>query len=189
MMRALVTFAALIAGTASSAWAASPTTAAQPLTVLGDVPVRCRMGQPQALDSASNTTFTQNGASSVIDFTNFVDSNTGRLNASHAEIAFPIICTGAQVLTITTQNGGLANTSVAAGANGFATRADYTLAASWASTSRSLQTDGTAASLDLSQTTPQSGQLVLNFTLVPGGQPLEAGSYDDAIVVQLNTAQ
>jgi hypothetical protein len=189
MMRALVTFAVLIVGIASPASASSSTTSVQPLTVLGDVPVRCRMGQPQALDGGSNTTFTQNGASSEIDFTDFVDSNTGRLNESHAQIAFPIICTGAQVLTITTQNGGLANTSVAGGTNGFAARADYTLDASWASASRSLQTDGTTASLDLSQTTPQSGQLVLNFTLVPGSQPLEAGSYDDAIVVQLNTAQ
>jgi hypothetical protein len=188
MIRALVIFA-LAAGIAAPAFAASFTATAQPLTVLGDVPVRCRMAQPQAADGGINTTFTQNGTSSEIDFTNFVDPNTGKLNASHAQIAFPITCTGAQTLTVSTQNGGLTNASVAGSVNGFAARADYTLDASWASTSRSLQTDGTAASLDISQTTPQSGQLVLNFTLVPGDQPLEAGSYGDAIVVQLNTAQ
>jgi hypothetical protein len=187
-MRALVIFA-LIATIAVPASAAPLTPAAQPLTVLGDVPVRCRMAQPQALDNGSNTSFVQNGAGSEIDFNDFVDPNTGKLNASHAQIAFPIICTGAQTLTVTTQNGGLTNTSVASAVNGFAARADYTLEASWANATRSLQTGGTAASLDLSQTTPQSGQLVLSFTLIPGDRPLEAGSYDDAIVVQVNTAQ
>jgi hypothetical protein len=188
MMRALVIFA-LAAGIVTPGFAASFTTTAQPLTVLGDVPVRCRMAQPLAADGGSNTTFTQNGVSSEIDFTNFVDPSTGKLNASHAQIAFPITCTGAQRLTIITQNGGLTNANVAGAANGFAVRADYTLEANWASTTQSLQTDGAAASLDISQNTPQSGQLVLNVTLVPGDQPLEAGSYDDAIVVQLNTAE
>jgi hypothetical protein len=188
MNRALVIFA-LTVGIAVPAFAASLTAAAQPLSVLGDVPVRCRMAQPLAADGGTNTTFTQNGASNEIDFNNFVDPNTGKLNASHARIAFPITCTGAQTLTITTQNGGLTNASVAGGAPGFAARADYTLDASWASTTRSLQTNGAAASLDISQTTPQSGKLVLNFTFVPNNQPLEAGSYGDAIVVQVNTAQ
>src|SRR5690242_5422553 len=126
MKRALV-ISGLAALIASPAFAASFTATAQPLTVLGDVPVRCRMSPPQASDGGSNTTFSQNGASGEIDFTNFVDANTGKLNASGARIAFPITCTGAQTLTVTTQNGGLTNTNVAGGSNGFAARADYTL--------------------------------------------------------------
>jgi len=187
MMRTFGTFV-FAAAMASPALAAT-VTQAQPLTVLGDVPVRCKMSPPQASDGGSNTSFSQNGAGGEIDFTNFVDPVTGKLAASSAQIAFPIICTGAQTLTVTTQNGGLTNTNVTSPSGGFAARADYTLSASWASTVQSLQTVGSSASLDLSQSAPQSGQLVLNFTLAPGNQPLEAGSYDDAIVVQLNTAQ
>jgi hypothetical protein len=186
MMRAPVTFV-LAALMGSPAWGASAT--AQPTTVLGDVPVRCKMSPPLASDGGANTTFSQNGAGGEIDFTKFADANTGKLTVSSAQVAFPITCTGAQTLTVTTQNGGLTNANVAGPAGGFAARADYTLNASWASITKSLQTGGAAASLDLSQTAPQSGQLVLNFTLVPGAQPLEAGSYDDAIVEQLNTAQ
>jgi hypothetical protein len=188
MMRATGIFA-LAALMATPALAASFTETSQPLTVLGDVPVRCKMSPPLVSDGGANTTFSQNGAGGEIDFTNFVDPNTGKLTVSSAQVAFPIVCTGAQTLTVTTQNGGLTNANVPGPAGGFAARADYTLNASWASATKSLQTGGAAASLDLSQTAPEKSQLVLNFTLVPGERPLEVGSYDDVIVVQLNTAQ
>jgi hypothetical protein len=188
MIRVLFMFALLAAAT-TPVFGAPFTQTAQPLTVLGDVPVRCKMLPPQTSGNGLNINFSQNSAGGEIAFTDFVDPDTGKMKAASARLLFPITCTGAQTLTVTTQNGGLTNTNVSGTTAGFAARGDYTLDASWANTTRSLRTAGSPASLDLSQSAPESGELVLNFTLAAGSEPLEAGSYEDAIVVQLNTAQ
>ena len=160
----------------------------QPITVQGEVPVRCKMAAPLAGGTGANTTFAANSNGGEINLTNLVDSNTARTVAAQGTVQFPIICTGAHTLTITSQRGGLTNQNSATAAGGFAVHADYTLNASWAGTTRTLVTSGSRSALDLSQTDAASGNLTIDVTLAGGLGPLQAGTYSDEIVVQLNAA-
>jgi hypothetical protein len=188
MMRRAIALLLAAFAVATSAVAAPDQNPSQPLTVKGDVPVRCKMSPPVSGGSGTNTTFAQNSSGGEIDLTALVDANTAKTLAAQETIQFPIICTGAHTLTVTTQHGGLVNQNVAAPAGGFAVHADYTLNATWAGTTRSLTTSGAQAALDLSQSDAAGGELTIGFSLLGGVGPLQAGTYSDEIVVQLNAA-
>jgi hypothetical protein len=188
----------LLAGLAAAvlAPAAIPCTAmaqvdpgfSQSVVMDGDVPTRCRMSTPQAVGAATNATFTPNTNGGRLDLTQMVDAAEAKTIATHGVLEFPIICTGAHSLTVTSTHGGLVNASATGQAGGFATRADYTLSATWAGTTQQVQTGGSSTALDLSQQGPAAGALSLDFNLPGGSGPLQAGAYSDEIVVQLNAA-
>ncbi|MGA9794558.1 MAG: hypothetical protein WBQ17_03380 [Rhizomicrobium sp.] len=183
MKRAAAGLGILMALAATPALCAAPS---QMLTVQSSVATRCKMLPPQVTGAGTN--FTSAGAGGRLDLTNFVNSSD-KTQAVNAQLEFSIVCTGAHSLTVGTQSGGLNDQTAGTPGSGFVTHADYGLSASWDNTTKSLTTNGTAASVDLSQTGPASGNLVIDLNLAAGIGPLQAGDYTDAIIVQLNTAQ
>jgi hypothetical protein len=158
---------------------------AQSLPVDGAVPTRCKLSQPTAI-AVSNSTFNSGDAGGTLVLGTIVGQDALTTGAG-ATFRFAITCTGAHALVITS-NGGLINQATTAAATGFSTRADYSLSASWGTTSRSLTTDGNRASLDLSQAAARTGNLDIVFNLPLGRGPMTAGSYTDQVFIQL-TAQ
>jgi len=174
--------ACLLAGLCGPALAA--TVAAQPLQVNGDVPVRCKLSPPAAGTSV-NTSFAPNSNGGDLTLTGLVDPDTALTRATESVIQIPIICSGAYSLTITSQ-GGLSNQNASAPSGGFATHVNYLLSANWAGATQSVETAGSAVTLDLSQSGSQAGNLSIDFSLPAGRGPLVAGTYTDEITIQLN---
>lgn len=171
---------------AAPQWAgAAETSPSQSFMVQGLVPTRCKISAPLA-STGSNASLGVSTNGSELDLTALVDATSAKTLASQITIQFPIVCSGAQSLTISTQQGGLNNQEAAGASGGFQTHANYVLNVSWGGLSQSLTTSGSAATLDLSQSDPASGNLTINFNLPSGQGPLQAGTYADAIVVQLN---
>jgi hypothetical protein len=190
MMRSLTLLTVLAASAAAfgaHAQAVVPGPA-QSVVMQGDVPTRCKMSPPQLIGSATNATFTPNQSGGQFDVTNMVDTLASKTLATHGVLELPIVCTGAHSLTVSSIHGGLINANATGQAGGFATRADYALSATWAGITKQVQTTGASTTLDLSSGAPSSGSLSIGFDLPGGAGPLQAGAYNDEIVVQLNAA-
>lgn len=157
----------------------------QPLQVRGDVPVRCRVLQPSS-DGGLNTTFAADANGGTLTLTSLVDANSARTLTLRAAIAFPISCIGAHTLTVTSQGGGLSNGGAAGPSDGFASHVNYAMTANWAGTTQSVVTQGSAVTLDLSQSGPQGGTLNITFDIAAGQGPLINGTYTDQLVIQVN---
>jgi opacity protein-like surface antigen len=177
-----IVVAALLAAVLAPA-AAAPV-AAQPIQVIGGVPVRCKISPPAA-GASDNASFAPGSNGGELQLTRFVDPGTALTHASEGTILFSITCTGAYALTVTSQ-GGLSNQNAGSPSGGFATHVNYTLSAIWAGATKSVETSGSAVTLDLSQSGDQSGDLSIGISLPAGKGPLTAGTYTDEIVIQLN---
>jgi hypothetical protein len=153
------------------------------LQVDGTIPTRCSMSRPTAADT-NNSAFSVQDAGGALMLTSPIDQGA-LTNSATASFRFAITCTGAHDLIIAS-NGGLVNQTTPLSANGFLTRADYTLVASWGATTQSLTTDGSRATLDLSQTVARAGTLSVVFSLPSGRGPMTAGTYTDQIYIQLS---
>lgn len=160
------------------------TTVTQPLQVHASVPERCRVSPPTGTTSP-NATFTPGANGGALRLTGLVDPVTALTRATQGTILFPVVCTGTYSLTVTSQ-GGLVNETTTTASNGFATRLNYVLSASWGSAAQSVETSGTPVSLDLSAGGAQLGNLTIGFNVPAGRGPLVAGTYTDEIIIQLN---
>lgn len=163
--------------------AAGADNASQPLQMTGSVPVRCRLSPPSA-GVTVNTSFTPDANGGNLVLTALVDMNTSTTLSAEGSILVPILCSGTHALTVTS-HGGLNNQNATA-SGGFLTHVDYELTATWGATTQTVQTAGSAVTLDLSQNGPQSGDLTIAVSLPAGRGPLVAGTYTDEIIIELN---
>src|SRR5581483_8980158 len=118
---------------------------------------------PPIAGTGSNTSFSQNSNGGELDLTALVDTTSAKTQAASGTIQFPIVCTGAHALTVSTRHGGLGNQNASGNSGGFTTHADYSLSATWAGTTKTFTTAGAPITLDLSQSNAASGNLSLDF--------------------------
>jgi hypothetical protein len=187
MMRALLpaiaALTAVLAAGAAAAQSQTQTDVFDRVTIDGNAPSVCQMNAPQG--SGSNVQFSVNSSNSgQVDFQALANPNTAVAQASSVSVSFPVTCTGAHSLTISSTNGGLTNPSP--GAQGFATRVDYALSAAWNGDTRQFTTVGTPTSLNLTESDGATGNLTVGITVPGGGLPLVSGAYTDQVTVQFS---
>jgi hypothetical protein len=183
MIRALF-LALLLASAAGVAAAQTQQSAQQRVDLVGTAPSVCKMEAPHS-DGGGSVKFTVSSNDAVeLTFQTLANPATAVAQAAQVSVSFPVICTGAHSLTVSSTNGGLTNPALPAA--GFATRVDYALTARWAADQMQFQTVGSPTSLNLTESDGVAGDLTVAIAIAKGALPLVSGPYTDQVVVQFS---
>ena len=169
---------------ASIAAAQTQNTAQQRVDLAGTAPSVCKMDAPHSGGGGNVQFSVSSNNAAELDFRALANPTTALAQAAQVSVSFPVICTGAHSLTVSSTNGGLTNPSPPAA--GFATRVDYALTAQWAADQKQFQTVGSPTSLNLSESDGVAGDLTVAIAIANGALPLVSGSYTDQVVVQFS---
>ena len=160
--------------------------ASQRLELLGDAPVGCIANGARATGQL-NATYQDNGPSGgVVVFPELVDSTTALARASAIELAVPVICNASHTVTVRSYNGGLLRQGAQGtgrSSGGFSEFQAYQVGLQWQGQIVQLGGQGGSASIAWAQ--PAKGDLTVSITIPQGTAPLVAGTYTDAVVVEI----
>jgi spore coat protein U-like protein len=184
-MRALPFFLAVSALTAVPAQAQELNRGTQWLELAGSADPACVAGSGRAVrqDNASYQDGGPSGGTVVI--TEMVDPTTAASRGSAIELALPLTCNTSHTITVRSYNGGLLRDGASAAnqAGGFSEFQGYGVTMAWQS--QSLQIGGATGTATLAYAQPAKGDLVVDIAVPRGTQPLVAGTYRDAVVVEI----
>lgn len=186
-MRAVTLFA--LAVLAVPAQAQELSRGSQQLQFAADAPVACVVGTARA-SGQRNASFADNGArGGQITFPNLVNDQTATARASGIDLAVGVICNASHRITVRSSNGGLLRQGAQGaglGRGGFAQFQAYNVGLEWQG--QSVAIGGQAGNASVSQAGPGMGDLHINVAVPAGTTPLVAGTYTDAIVVEVKPA-
>lgn len=186
-MRAFIpsTLAASLALVASGAQAQEISRATQRLEVQGDAPAGCVANSARA-GKQIGTIYQDNGPTGgVVTIPQLVDESTATARASSIELAVPVVCNTAHLITVRSYNGVLVREG-AGGANstgGFSESQAYNVGLQWQDLTT--QIGGTNSNGAIAYGQPAKGDLIIDIAVPRGTQPLVAGTYTDAVVVEI----
>ena len=181
----LVAAAALCAPALASAQLVDPIPGR--LEIVGLAPSACIIRTPTA-GSGVNATFETTGpASGQIRITEFVDPANAQPRGASMDLAVPVICNGPHRVVLRSGNGGLRRSGAPVTAGQFREFLPYQVSSVWGDQSLGFASDQ-AGPLAIDASTARAGQLSLSINVAQGGQPLVAGTYEDAIVLELQAA-
>lgn len=187
-MRAHIAFAAALLAVPAAATAQESPQARGELKVSGIAPSACLV-QGAARGTGSNAALgTATGRQADIRILQLVDPQTSLARATSMNLSLPIVCNVGHRIILRAQNGGLARSNRAGGAQatpGFRETVPYALTASWAGVS---MRSGSEASVNLAAPDAAAGDLTIDIDIPGGGAPLIAGAYSDLLVVELRVA-
>jgi hypothetical protein len=156
------------------------------LEIAGTAPEACIIATPTQ-ETINNATLVANTATAQVTVTQLVDPNTAIPQAAVVNMAFPVVCNTAHSLTITARSGGLVlQASAPPPGPGFRNHLDYQVSADWAGQQTSQLSSG--APVQITSNNAASGQLFVTISIPAGGVPLEAGTYSDSLIVNLQPA-
>lgn len=174
---------------ATSAQAQVANSASQRLEMQGDAPVGCVANAARA-SNLRNATYQDNGPTGgVVMFPNLVDETTAATRESSIELAVPVVCNTSHLITVRSYNGGLVRLGANAarsGSGGFSEVQTYGVALQWQQ--QTVQLGGQAATAAISYNQPAKGDLIVDIAVPRGTNPLVAGTYTDAVVVEIRPA-
>lgn len=181
----LLSAALALAFSATGAMAQDTTHATQRLEFHGDAPAGCVANSARA-SKQNGTIYQDNGPTGgVVTFPNLVDQSTAAARASSIQLAVPVVCNTSHVITVRSYNGALVRQG-AGGANsagGFSESQTYGVALQWQNLTTTLGGGTTNAAIAYGQ--PAKGDLTIDIAVPRGTQPLVAGTYTDAVVVEI----
>ena len=161
----------------------------QRIELQGDAPAGCIANAARA-SNQRNATYQDNGPTGgVVVFPNLVDETTAATRESSIELAVPVVCNTSHQITVRSYNGGLVRQGANAarsGSGGFSEVQTYAVGLQWQQQTVTL--GGQTASAAISYNQPAKGDLVVNIAVPRGTQPLVAGTYTDAVVVEIRPA-
>ena len=163
--------------------------ASQRIEMRGDAPVGCIANAARA-SNQRNATYQDNGPTGgVVVFPNLVDETTAATRESSIELAVPVICNTSHQITVRSYNGGLVRLGANAarsGSGGFSEMQTYDVALQWQQ--QTVKLDGQSASAAIAYSQPAKGDLIVDIAVPRGTNPLVAGTYTDAVVVEIRPA-
>lgn len=192
-MRAItaLSFAAALAlaGGASAAAAQELDRTSRPIVLHGDAPAGCVANSARA-SNLINTVYQDNGPTGgVVVFPVLVDTSTATTRASSIELALPVVCNTSHRITVRSYNGALVRLGANAarsGSGGFSETQSYDVAFQWQQ--QTVQLGAQTASAAISYNQPAKGDIIVDIAVPRGSQPLVAGTYTDAVVVEIRPA-
>jgi hypothetical protein len=192
-MRAPVT--TIFAATLSLAFGATGASAqaldhaTQRLEIHGDAPAGCVANSARASKQVG-ATYQDNGPTGgVVVFPNLVDETTATSRESSIELALPVVCNTSHRITVRSYNGGLVRLGANAarsGSGGFSEMQTYDVALQWQQQTVQLGTQNASAAISFDQ--PAKGDIIVDIAVPRGTNPLVAGTYTDAVVVEIRPA-
>lgn len=181
----LISAALALAFSASGAMAQDVTHATQRLELHGDAPAGCVANSARA-SKLVGTVYQDNGPTGgVVTFPNLVDESTAAARASSIELALPVVCNTSHLITVRSYNGALVRQG-AGGANsagGFSESQAYNVDLQWQNLTAQL--GGASSNAAIAYGQPAKGDLIVDIAVPRGTQPLVAGTYTDAVVVEI----
>ncbi len=181
----LLSAAVALAFSATGAMAQDTTHATQRLELHGDAPAGCVANSARA-SKQIGTTYQDNGPTGgVVTFPLLVDESTATARASSIELAVPVVCNTSHVITVRSYNGAFIRVG-AGGANstgGFSESLGYDVGLQWQDLTAQLTPSSTNAAIAYGQ--PAKGDLIVDIAVPRGTRPLVAGTYTDAVVVEI----
>jgi spore coat protein U-like protein len=174
----------LFLSAAGVAAAQTQDTSQQRVLLAGNAPSVCKMDAPTSGGGGTVQFSVSSSNAAELNFQALANPTTAVAQAAQVTVSFPVICTGAHSLTVSSTNGGLTNPALPA--TGFATRVDYALTAQWAADQRRFQTVGSPTSLNLTESDGVAGNLTVAIAIANGVLPLVSGAYTDQVVVQFS---
>jgi len=181
----LISAALALAFSASGAKAQDVTHAMQRLELHGDAPAGCVANSARA-SKLVGTVYQDNGPTGgVVTFPNLVDESTAAARASSIELALPVVCNTSHLITVRSYNGALVRQG-AGGANsagGFSESQAYNVDLQWQNLTAQL--GGASSNAAIAYGQPAKGDLIVDIAVPRGTQPLVAGTYTDAVVVEI----
>lgn len=187
----LTIFAAALAGAAgvTGAQAQVIDRASQRLEMRGDAPAGCVANAARA-SNQRNATYQDNGPTGgVVVFPNLVDETTAGTRESSIELSVPVVCNISHQITVRSYNGGLVRLGANAarsGSGGFSEVQTYDVGLQWQQ--QTVRLGGQTASAVISSNQPAKGDLIVDIAVPRGTNPLVAGTYTDAVVVEIRPA-
>ncbi|HET9630055.1 MAG TPA: hypothetical protein VFP14_11290 [Novosphingobium sp.] len=179
--------AAVLAGALAAAPASAQaiSEASRRIVISGDAPSACVIASPTAEQGTNASFSSQSAAAGQITITQLVDPVSSTPLGSALAIDLPVICNTAHVLTVRSSNGALTRPGAAAGpaSGGFSATLPYRVSVDWGGQSLSRQSDAGTAQIALASA--MQGTARVAFATTPGGAPLVAGQYTDALIVEL----
>ena len=155
----------------------------------GDAPVGCIANAARA-SNQRNATYQDNGPTGgVVVFPNLVDETTAATRESSIELAVPVICNTSHQITVRSYNGGLVRLGANAarsGSGGFSEVQTYDVGLQWQQ--QTVRLGGQTPSAVISYNQPAKGDLIVDIAVPRGANPLVAGTYTDAVVVEIRPA-
>lgn len=181
----LLSAALSLAFSASAAMAQDTTHATQRLEFHGDAPAGCVANSARA-SKQIGTIYQDNGPTGgVVTFPSLVDESTATARASSIELAVPVVCNTSHLITVRSYNGSFVRIG-AGGPNatgGFSETLGYDVGLQWQNLTAQLNSSNTNTSIAFGQ--PAKGDLIVDIAVPRGTQPLVAGTYTDAVVVEI----
>ena len=160
--------------------------ASQRIELHGDAPAGCVANAARA-SKQIGATYQDNGPTGgVVVFPNLVDETTAATRASSIELALPVVCNTSHLISVRSYNGALVRLGANAarsGSGGFSEMQTYDVALQWQSQTVQLGTQTSGATIAYSQ--PAKGDLIVDIAVPRGTNPLVAGTYTDAVVVEI----
>lgn len=188
-MRALpITILAALAF-AGSAQAQELDRASQQVVMRGDAPVACVANSARA-GNASNAVWQDQGPNGgQVVITSLVDETTAAARPSAIQLSLPVVCNSSHRITLRSANGGLLRQGAMGNRNrpgGFSEFQAYDVAMQWQQ--QVVRLGGGTATASLAFAQPAKGDLVVDISVPRGTTPLVAGTYSDAVVVEIRPA-
>ena len=160
--------------------------ASQRLEMLGNAPAGCVANSARA-SKQIGATYQDNGPTGgVVVFPNLVDESTAATRASSIELALPVVCNTSHLITVRSYNGALVRLGANAarsGSGGFSETQTYDVALQWQQQTVQLGPQAASAAIAFGQ--PAKGDLIVDIAVPRGTNPLVAGTYTDAVVVEI----
>lgn len=178
-----------IACLSGGALAQTPASAEHRIDIFGEAPSACVVRTPAAA-SGTNASFDATGATSgEVRIAELVDPNNAEPRAAAINVALPVICNAPHRLTLRSGNGGLLRSGGrrGGGASGFGEFLPYQLSAQWAGNQVQASSDR-GAPLVIQSQAGRAGDVSISVAIQPGGRPLVAGTYADAVTIEFEVA-
>lgn len=159
----------------------------QRLELLGAAAPACVAGSARP-GRQVNATYQDGGPSGgTIVIPILVDPTTAATQGSAIQLNLPVVCNTSHHISVRSYNGGLLRDGAGAGGNrntgGFSQFQGYDVLVAWQNATARIGGNGSTAALAYGQ--PAKGDLILDIAIPKGTQPLVAGTYRDAVVVEI----
>lgn len=182
----LVAVSLALAFGATAASAQELNRASRRIEMHGDAPAGCVANSARA-SKQIGATYQDNGPTGgVVVFPNLVDETTAATRGSSIELAVPVVCNTSHLITVRSYNGALVRLGANAarsGSGGFSEMQTYDVGLQWQGQTIQLGTQSSGAALSFDQ--PAKGDLIVDIAVPRGTNPLIAGTYTDAVVVEI----
>ncbi len=147
--------------------------------------------QPGVTGTGTNANFVStNPSRGEVRIAQLVNPETSTPLAMTMQIALPVICNSAHIVTVRSENGGLArngNRRNLVRNGGFVEFLPYRMSTAWLGTNASAMSNAQTG-LRVTTSNGGAGALSINLSIAAQNTPMIAGRYEDSVIIEVSAA-